>query len=334
MSYQPPPPEQPQQPQYYAAPPFQQQTTIVTKPKRPVWQFIAGGAVVALLGLCLVCGLISALANQNAKRATTTPNTATSNVPAFATATQPVIARVTATTQDTAVVSVAAPTTPVPVQSTDTVVSVATNIVAPITPVNGANVFEVVPPVTYTPQYTQFLYAVGIIKYHGTDVRTNPKITVTLTDGSGKVLATSNAIYIPSIVRPGTNIPYKALFSSPPVKFDKVEVDIEADQMTSFAEAFYYGDIQVLDPSLVQPKASYDHPKVVGRVKNTGSKTASLIGIVGVLYGADGKVIDVAETFAKKDKVAPSEDSPFQLDFVGVKGGEKFELFTSGLPSQ
>lgn len=225
-------------------------------------------------------------------------------------------------------------TDPPEVEPTDTApapTAAPTNTVEPPTPTTAVNVFEIVQPVTYKPQFGEVLYAVGIIKYTGAETRTGPKISVTLTDATGKVLATTNAIYTPSIIKSNTNIPYKALFNSPPEQFDKIEVNVSAELLEkSFMKELLYGDLEIVEPSLIPAKTDYDYPKVVGRVKNTGTKKANLVGIVGVLYGEDGKVIDVNQTFANIQELEPGADSPFELGFVGVKGGTTFELFTSG----
>ena len=158
----------------------------------------------------------------------------------------------------------------------------------------------------------------------------SPEIIVTLTDDAGKVLATERAYTAPRYIRPNSTIPYKVLLDDAPEDWAKWEIDVSAERFGGFMANLLYTDLEVDQPTLNPAKNSYTGQSVVGRVKNTGSSAAKLVQIIGVLYDAEGRLLDVANTFSKKDTIPAGSDGPFELEFRSDVEGVTFELFVEG----
>ena len=216
------------------------------------------------------------------------------------------------------------PASPTPITDTPTRVAV------PPTPTAEVTVFEILDPVDYKLQYSDYLFMIGIIRYKGTVVRMSPEIVVTLTDAGGKVLATKRAYITPRYIRPDSTIPYKVLFDDVPEDWAKWEIDVSAERFGGYMADLLYTDLEVDQPTLNAPSNNYTGPRVVGRVKNTGSSTAKLVQIIGALYDAEGRLLDVANTFSKKDTIEAGGDGPFELEFRSDVEGATFELFVEG----
>lgn len=203
--------------------------------------------------------------------------------------------------------------------------AVQATMVAPATATAEASVFEVLGPTTYVGRYIKALHVVGIIRYNGDTPRGKADIVATLTGPNGEVLGTDDALYTPAIIKPHSVIPYLIYFSEPPASWDKIEITVRADPLSDFEQRLYTDQVEVTQSSLSGGN------KVLGRVKNTSSKNVGSATIVGVLYDPSGKVLDVAQTYSKLDKLAPGEESTFDLDFNSEAGGGKtYQLFVSG----
>ena len=215
-----------------------------------------------------------------------------------------------------------------PRPATPTVIpELPTETAIPATPTTEVSAFEILEPVSYKLQYSDYLNMIGIIRYKGTVVRMSPEIIVTLTDASGKVLATEKAYTAPQYIRPNSTIPYRVLFDDPPDDWAKWEIEISAEKFGGFMADLLYTDLEVDQPTLNPPKNSYTGPSVVGRVKNTGASSAKFVQVIGALYDAEGQLLDVASTYAKKDTITAGSDSPFELEFRSDVEGATFELF-------
>ncbi len=205
----------------------------------------------------------------------------------------------------------------------------ATPTTAPPPP---AQVFDIGPATIYKDSIG-YLHVVGIIHYNGTDDRANPNVTITLSDAAKKVLATENSSMSPSLVKPGTLIPYHAIFDSPPASYANVEIKFQADKASDFDETENLANFAVDQPSIIQPTTQYDPVKVVGRVVNNNPKAATLVEIIVVIYDGSGKVLDVASSFAKQDTIEAGQSSPFEVDSYNAKGAAKVDFVMNGTPS-
>jgi hypothetical protein len=178
-----------------------------------------------------------------------------------------------------------------------------------------------------------YLHVVGVIHYNGSDDRARPNVTVTLSDASSKVLATQNSSDSPNLVKPGTLIPYLAIFDSPPSSYAHIEVTIQADKATDFDETENLTNFAIDQPSIIQPANDYDPLKVVGRVVNNNTKAATFVEIIVVMYDGSGRVLDVASSFAKQDTIEAGQSSPFEVDSYNAKGTAKVDFVMNGSPS-
>jgi hypothetical protein len=192
--------------------------------------------------------------------------------------------------------------------------------------------YDIGEAVTSKPEFSASLAVMGVIKYKGTTPRVNPEVSISLLDPNGQVLVKGTAFVVPAYIKPGSNIPYKSLFSNPPESWDRIAVTINAREAAD--STLTYGDLEVTQPSLIPPQTESDSVQLSGTVKNTGGKAADLVTVVGVLYDADGKVVDVNNGYPKTATLAAGEESQFEIDFFGIKAADKFELFASGVAKQ
>lgn len=196
----------------------------------------------------------------------------------------------------------------------------------------SSELFDIPKPAYYTTTYG-YSYVVGIINYKGTDIRAQPDIVVTLTDAQGNVIDTEDASIKPGIIIPGKPIPYQASFSDAPEAIGNIEVTIDADVADDFDLEYGYHDFTTEGVSLTLPKDEYDNLKLVGRVKNTGTKDASLVQLIGITYDANGVVTDVAYAYSKVDTIKAGASSPFDMDFNNARDAAKYEIIVTAWPA-
>ena len=206
-----------------------------------------------------------------------------------------------------------------------TIVALPTDTTAPSVPISG-ELYEIGTPVTYKRQYSSYLTVVGVIKYNGTVVREGPDITVSLLDDSGNVLATESAYTKPNLVKPNSLIPYSVLIDDAPAQWANINVEIQADEADNLTLAFSYADFEVQQATIT------GSDKVVGRIKNTGTKTAHLIQIIVAFYDANGTLLDVNSSFMKQDELTPGQIGTFEVESGQTKPVKKVEVVVSGFP--
>lgn len=169
----------------------------------------------------------------------------------------------------------------------------------------------------------------GVIKYTGEETIAVPDVAVTLKDANGAVLATQKVFVMPDLIKPGSLIPYKAQFTTPPPDWKNFETIIRSDETNISSVDSYYGDLTVTQSHLTSGGQSSTGPQVLGSVKNTGTGEASLVQVIGALWNDKNELLDVSSGFTTIPDLSPGDDSAFQIDFSNGEGATKFDLVVS-----
>lgn len=157
------------------------------------------------------------------------------------------------------------------------------------------------------------LWFVGEIINSG-DAAQSVQVVISLIDSNGSIVGTGSETI--TYVSGSGKAPFKILVDNAPSEWAEVKIQIQGEPYSENGLFAPYIDLQVDN---VSGKAGdYGGYTLTGLVKNTGSKTASLVYVSAVAYDASGNVIDVGWTFATLNEIAPNGDSPFSLDFSNL----------------
>jgi hypothetical protein len=170
---------------------------------------------------------------------------------------------------------------------------------------------------------------VGLIKYVGDVTIGSVEIAVDLEDADHNVIATQSADTVPSLVKPGGLIPFKAVFTNPPDTYEFYNTTVQGDEVDQTTLDFYTADFQVTQSSLLQG-ADVSTPRVVGKVKNTSDTDANDTLVIAAILDADDHVLDVSSAYTTLSSISPGAQSAFEIDFENGEGATKYEIVASG----
>jgi hypothetical protein len=238
--------------------------------------------------------------------------------------------------------------TPIPVPPTATPVPTDTPIVATPTPASTAIPTDTPLPPTETlvPTPTLEVYqllaqnhfdvairttaVVGVFRYNDKYTPINPPVTVDLLDADGKIVASEEAFVSPWVVKPGALIPFRAIFHDPPSTWQSYKFTVEFGEMSDFFRRSYSTAMEVVESTLAQQTELGYGPKIVGTVMNTGPADFHMQQIIGVLWDAEGNLLDVTTGHTTLGGLAAGEERRFEVEFNNGKGGAKYDLLVAG----
>jgi len=142
------------------------------------------------------------------------------------------------------------------------------------------------------------------------------KLTITLKDDAGTIIATESGFSEIEIVQPGQTIPVKVTFYQPPdAEWSTFDARASADQASRYFLELYDTTIEVTQSTLTEGDGYYT---VVGEVRNAGDVPVEATHVVVGLYDADGNLVGVDNTYAEIADLAPGETSPFAVEYISV----------------
>lgn len=217
--------------------------------------------------------------------------------------------------------------TPIPT-NTSIPASTEAPIEAPIlaTPTEVNKTYEFLSTSNYESSFGGGDNVVGVIRYNGSQTIASPEIVVTLRDTAKTIVATEKAFTVPSIIRPGGLIPFKVSFLNETQEWATYTTEVQANPIDSFSEGFYYDEFEFIESKIVAGGSFSSGPKIIGTVKNIGTKVASSVQIIGALFDAKNEVVDVSSGFSKISEVQPGDTSTFEIDFSNDEAAERYEL--------
>jgi len=165
---------------------------------------------------------------------------------------------------------------------------------------------------------------VGVMKYNGTTSRSPIDIEASLSDSTGKVLGTARSYAYHVIVRPGATIPMSLYFDGRMPTNARVDIVVHAPIATADDESYFTTSFQIEQAALT------DKGKVVGRVKNTGTKAAESVSLVAIFYSADDKLLDVESGYTALNVLEPGGVSAFEIFSSYADGATRVEVIVAG----
>ncbi len=273
---------------------------------------IVGGAIGGIVVLCIIC---SALGILGAALGTPTPTVppATRVTVKLPTATTRALGRATPTTGTVANTPVVPVDTPVPEDTpvpTDATPGEATpDAVATA----AASDFDL----DFT-DYTDASGAdivVGTAHNKGTDRLENVKITAELLDATGATVGTGDDIMLPLAVMEGDQtLPFQVRIASPGEGAERIHVQIHADVYDP-TNIHIFDQAQKLSVEGTTLGKGVLGPNITGRVRNDGTKAATLVTVIAAGYDSSGALVDTGTGYITSD-VEPGTTSPFELMFL------------------
>jgi hypothetical protein len=171
------------------------------------------------------------------------------------------------------------------------------------------------------------LWFVGEIVNNGDAPAGSIQVVLSLLDNSGNVVGVGSDS--PSFVQAKGKFPFKIMVDKAPKEWKDVKIQIQGTPLDS--QSFMPPYIDLKTDKVTGKPSDFGGYELTGTVINTGQQTATLVHIVAAAYDKDGKVIDVGDTFATLNDIAPSGDSPFSLQFSNLtEAPASYEVFAVG----
>lgn len=281
----------------------------------PVLLVVVGG-VAGIVLLCVACfalGVFSSLLSGTATPTTAPPPTRVTLNPA-PTATLRSLGRATSTTgtvENTPVLPSDTPIlpedTPVPTDATPgaptpdaAATAAASDFDLDFTDYSDASGADVV---------------VGKVHNKGSDRLENVKVTAELLDANGNTVGTGDDIMLPLAIMEGDQtLPFQVRITSPGEGAERIHVQVHADVYDATGFHIFDPAQKLAVEGTTLGKGALG-PNITGRVRNDGSKAATLVNVIAAGYDADGKLVDTGTAYLTSD-VEAGTTSPFELMFL------------------
>ncbi|MDQ2807900.1 MAG: FxLYD domain-containing protein [Chloroflexota bacterium] len=166
---------------------------------------------------------------------------------------------------------------------------------------------------------TGALTFVGVARSKGPIPLSGAHIVVSVLDSDGKLLATGQTYdYSNALIQPGDRLPFQLLVTAAPAQWATLRWQT-AGEANSRSVVHVYRDLEVLDSRLRAPGAGFA-PRwaLIGQVRNTGKGLVQLVEVRAGLYTVDGTFLDVAQTYASVNVIAPGGTVPFEMEFAHI----------------
>ncbi|HLG70708.1 MAG TPA: FxLYD domain-containing protein [Chloroflexota bacterium] len=158
---------------------------------------------------------------------------------------------------------------------------------------------------------------------------------VELKDSGGRTLQQEHSIYTRNIVPPGQRSPFLAVFLGPPPDWVRADVQVQAqpEQLTPEQSAIL-NSVQTED---VKPSENGQGFAVAGQVKNGWSTPVTDVSVLGILYDATGKPLDVREGPSMFEQLQPGKTLSFSFEFYNSQSRPadqlKYDLYVDASPA-
>jgi len=178
--------------------------------------------------------------------------------------------------------------------------------------------------------YTTFKDSFGRVRVAGYLVNNgqqpvgNVQATVELKDSAGNALQQEHSIYTRGVVPAGQRTPFLTVFLNPPPQWTSAAIQVQAGpaqispQQTAILKAVQTQDVRVSENG--QGFA------ISGQVKNGWSQPVTDITVLGILYDAGGKPLDVREGPSMFEELQPGQTLPFSFEFYNSQARPASQL--------
>jgi hypothetical protein len=178
----------------------------------------------------------------------------------------------------------------------------------------------------YTPFKDAFgrLRVAGYLVNSGRQAVSGGEAVVDLEDSAGRVLQEQRSIYARDLVPPGQRTPFLAVFLGPPPDWTTAAVKALGRPAQPTAEQTDI--LKLVQTENVKPSESGRGFAISGEVKNGWTKPVTDVTVLGILYDATGKPLDVRASGAAFDTLAPSKTAPFAFEFYNSQSRPPAQL--------
>src|SRR6476661_182578 len=255
----------------------------------------------------LIAALLAACGDSAASSGAPTPVAAPANTVVSA----PAPTNTTAGSED-----IPAPTDTVAVPPTATPAPPPTDTAVPATATPASARLALV-------EYTQYkdslndVVVIGYVRNEGSVPLESIKVVAQALDSGGATVGTGEDLLLALVqLPPGKVAPFQVSLGQLTGTLDKIDVQTQAAPFDPNGFNIFTAaqGLTVEGEKLGQPQ-QYLGTKLTGRIKNGGTTPATLVRVLAVAYGADGKVVDVGEGSSSLDPLAPGASGPFEITF-------------------
>jgi hypothetical protein len=177
---------------------------------------------------------------------------------------------------------------------------------------------------SYIEGSTEWVHIVGVLGNHTDQPVKFVKVVASLFDTDDRFTGSEFTYALVDLILPGATVPFDLLITDVP-EFARYELALEFDEADDDDLSVLCFDFEIRD---AEGSAGFLGYSINGLIENNCGATVEFVEIMGSVYDADSRLIDVAMTFAKLEELAPGQASPFELSFsnANVEAVASFEL--------
>lgn len=164
---------------------------------------------------------------------------------------------------------------------------------------------------SYREDSTGWLHIVGVLTNNTAQPVKFVKIVASLFDTDDQITGSEFTYALADLLMPAATVPFDLLVTEVP-EYTRYELVLEFDEADDDDLAETCFDFEIRD---TVGSASFLGYSITGLVENNCDVAVEFIELAGSVYDADGQLIDVGMTFAKLDRLAAGQSSPFELNF-------------------
>lgn len=151
------------------------------------------------------------------------------------------------------------------------------------------------------------------------------RITVTVYDKNGVIVATGNKYVNDYLIRPGSRSGFD-------IFLDETLPDKSKYTLTTSFEKSEDDKPEALQLSVGKNSKSTNTFRVLGEVMNRGNNDANAVKVSAIFYDEEHKVIDTDYVFTNPDIISPNKKAPFEFSFY-VDNPEKIKSMAFNVQS-
>lgn len=162
-------------------------------------------------------------------------------------------------------------------------------------------------------------YAIGLVENTGNVDLVYVKVTATLLDEQGQIMASDYGYADTDLMQVGAVAPFAVLFSEGvPDGWTDYEISIEASEAYDSDWYYHYTAFEIISSESVDPE--YGDYAIQGEVKNTGQLDAEFVKVTAVLYDANGNITGTDWTYVGQDRseLKSGEAVAFMINVMNI----------------
>jgi hypothetical protein len=145
------------------------------------------------------------------------------------------------------------------------------------------------------------------------------RVVASVIDTAGNTVATDSDSPSLLILGNGKRVGFLITIHNAPQQYAELRFQVESQPPGQIDRDFYYGDLVVEGATFQPPTTQSGYGRIVGQVRNTGSRATEVVTVVAVAVAGDNSVLDANDVHPSLRSIPPGGTSPFELTWFGQR---------------